>query len=249
MIGRLKAEFRALRYSLYYRLAFSLKMERDIVDAFHKLYYDAAVKGKTWDAVDWFGARVNKCPFDLWNYQEILYRLKPDLIIETGTYFGGSAYYFATLCDLMGKGRVISIDIEDAETTLSHDQRRPERVRPAHPRIEYWKGSSTSAAILDRLKTVVAQSPVVFVNLDSDHRKAHVLEELRLYGPLVTPGSYLVVEDTNINGHPVYPEFGPGPWEAVDEFLRGHSEFRVDESINNKHFLSLHPRGYLQKIH
>jgi cephalosporin hydroxylase len=248
MIGKLKAEFRALRYSLYHRLAFSLKSEQDVMKEFHKLYYDSAVKGKTWDAVDWFGARVNKCPFDLWNYQELLYRLKPDLIIETGTYFGGSAYFFATVCDLIGKGRVISIDIDDVQTTLSRERRSPEKVRPAHPRIEYWQGSSTSPDIIDRLKPIISQSPVVFVNLDSDHRKEHVLNELRLYQQFVTRGSYMIVEDTDINGHPVYPEFGPGPWEAVDEFLKETKDFIVDEAVNTKHLLSLHPNGYLKKI-
>src|SRR5438045_3390452 len=112
MIQKIKTELRALRYSLYHRLAFSAKSEKDLIDGFHKLYYDSAVFGKTWANTNWLGAQVGKCPLDLWMYQEIIYRLKPDLIIETGTYYGGSAYFFASLCDLIGKGRVISIDID-----------------------------------------------------------------------------------------------------------------------------------------
>ncbi len=247
MLRKLKTEFRAIRYSLYHRLAFSAKTEKDIVSGFHKLYYDLGNLNRTWASTNWLGAQVGKCPLDLWAYQELLYRLKPDLLIETGTYFGGSAYFFATLFDLIGHGRVISIDIDSAATTLSRELARPEKVRPIHPRIEYWTGSSTSPEILQRLEPIVERSPVVLVSLDSDHRKSHVLQELRLYHHFVTPGSYLVVEDTDINGHPVYPEFGPGPWEAVEEFLKENHDFVVDQEIENKQLLSLHPRGFLKK--
>src|SRR5262249_16333464 len=152
---------KALRYSLYHRLAFRPKTEQQLIEGFHKLYYDSAVLGKTWNATDWLGARVGKCPLDLWNYQELLYHLKPDLIIETGTLYGGSAYFFATLCDLIGKGRVVTIDVDDAETAVSRAIHPPDRLRPSHPRLEYWQGSSTSPEILNRIEALVAKSPVV----------------------------------------------------------------------------------------
>jgi cephalosporin hydroxylase len=178
----------------------------------------------------------------------LFYSLKPDLIIETGTFFGGSAYFFASICDLIGKGQVITIDLEPPEVSLSRNLRPSEKIRPAHPRLQYWQGSSTSNEIIQKLEPIVRRSPVVFVSLDSDHRKEHVLNELRLYSRFVTQGSYIIVEDTNINGHPVYPEFGPGPWEAVQEFLKENSDFIVDDSMNYKQLLTLHPRGYLKKV-
>jgi len=84
------------------------------------------------------------------------------------------------------------------------------------------------------------------VILDSDHSRDHVLDELRLYAPLVTSGSYVIVEDTNINGHPVLPQFGPGPMEALDEFLRESDEFSIDDQ-REKFFLTFNPRGFLLK--
>jgi cephalosporin hydroxylase len=148
---------------------------------------------------------------------------------------------------LVGKGRIVSIDIESAAETLAHDVRTPAVMRPAHSRLEYWKGSSTSAEILERLKPLSDAAQVVMVILDSDHRKDHVLQELRLYHPFVTKGSYLIVEDTDINGHPVYPEFGPGPWEAVRDFLAGNEDFFIDEATNNNQILTLHPNGFLKR--
>jgi cephalosporin hydroxylase len=180
------------------------------------------------------GAKVLKCPLDLWVYQEIIFDTKPDLIIETGTRHGGSALYLASLCDLLGHGRVISIDIE------------PAKGRPAHPRITYLLGSSTSVQMIRDVETAVLGNAVM-VSLDSDHSKAHVLEEMRLYSRFVSKGHYMIVEDTNVNGHPVLPEFGPGPLEAVEEFLVDHDEFQVDEA-REKFLLTFHSRGFLKKI-
>jgi cephalosporin hydroxylase len=95
--------------------------------------------------------------------------------------------------------------------------------------------------------SAVAGADTVLVLLDSDHAKDHVLREIGVYGTLVTPGSYLVVEDTNVNGHPVEPEFGPGPMEAVEEFLRERRDFVVDET-REKFYLTFNPRGYLRKV-
>ena len=87
------------------------------------------------------------------------------------------------------------------------------------------------------------QGKKVLVILDSDHSKKHVLEEINIYGPMVTVGSYMIVQDTNINGHPVYPEFGPGPWEALDEFLSSNRQFQSDKNCERLMF-TMHPRGY-----
>ena len=114
--------------------------QRRVVDAFHRLYYDR--HETTWTSTSWLGTTVLKCPLDLWNYQEILVETRPDLIIETGTHLGGSALYMAGICDLIGSGRIVTVDVED----------RP--GRPVHGRITYLEGSSTS----DEVSTAVTGS-------------------------------------------------------------------------------------------
>jgi cephalosporin hydroxylase len=207
--------------------------ERRVVDAFHRLYYDR--HETTWTSTTWLGTTVLKCPLDLWNYQEILVETRPDLIIETGTHLGGSALYMAGICDLIGSGRIVTVDIED----------RP--GRPVHGRITYLEGSSTSEEILERVSAFVQDAERVMVILDSDHSRDHVLRELELYAPLVSPGCYLVVEDTNVNGHPVVPGFGPGPMEALNAFLSGTNDFEVDRS-REKLMLTFNPSGYLLRV-
>lgn len=202
-----------------------------MVDEFHRRYYD----GEVWrDDTAWLGVPTQKCPLDLWIYQELLYELRPDLIIETGTYNGGSALYLGSMCDLIGTGRVVSIDIA------------PQQPLPSHPRVEFLTSSSTAPEIVERMRREAAEAERVFVILDSDHSYAHVRDELEAYHSMVTPGSYLVVEDTNVNGFPVLPDFGPGPMEALDEFLPQHPEFRIDERCE-RFMLTFNPRGFLRK--
>jgi cephalosporin hydroxylase len=181
------------------------------------------------------GILAQKCPLDLWVYQEILWEIRPDLILECGTAQGGSAIFLASICDLLNRGKIISIDTEDR------------KGRPPHKRIEYWLGSSIQEEIMARVKAEAANKEKVMIILDSDHHKEHVLKELRIYSPLVTRGSYLIVEDTNINGHPVLPEFGPGPMEAVAEFLEGNPGFVIDEG-KEKFFMTFNPRGFLLRV-
>jgi len=203
-----------------------------LIDQFHRMYYES--REQTWGNTFWLGHRVLKCPLDLWSYQEILHELRPELIIETGTYQGGSALFLASICDLLGQGNVLTIDVD----------RRDDR--PRHPRIAYLTGSSTSNAILRQVRHRVKGTAPVLVILDSGHAKDHVLSELRAYAPLVTPGSYLVVEDTNLNGHPVDSDHGPGPAEAVAEFLERNDAFVRDER-REKLLLTFNPGGYLEK--
>jgi len=205
------------------------KSKGDVVDAFHRRYYESAVVSDT----RWLGVRAVKCPLDLWVYQEIIHEVRPDAIVESGTARGGSALFLATICELVENGRVISIDIEE------------EPERPEHPRITYVHGSSTDPRIVERVRGQIAQGERVMVLLDSDHNMEHVLRELRIYGELVTRGSYLIVEDTNI-GHPVEAEEA-GPMEAVEEFLRENEDFAVDESREKFH-LTFNPNGYLKKL-
>ena len=209
---------------------------RSVLDEFHRLYYEAGELGWTWRDTSWLGVPVRKSPFDLWMYQEIISELQPDLIIESGTAMGGSAAFLASMCDLVGRGRVVTIDIS------------ADPDRPRHDRIDYVSGSSTDPAVVEDVRARAARADRVLVILDSDHSAAHVTEELRLYSPLVTVGSYLVVEDTNINGHPVLPEFGPGPMEAVDRFLAETSEFTPDPR-RERLLMTFSPNGWLLRVH
>lgn len=212
--------------------------EQSTVDAFHRLTYDAWRPGQADDrgtiSLSWFGYRTLKSPLDLWTYQEIIVETRPDLIIECGTKFGGSAYYLASILDLLGHGRVLTVDIE-ARTG-----------RPSHRRIEYVLGSSTDPGVVAHVRER-ARGKRVMVLLDSDHRQAHVAGELAAYHDLVSPGCYLVVEDTNVNGHPAMPDHGPGPMEALDEFMAGRNDFVIDRD-RERFLLTLNPRGFLRRI-
>lgn len=206
-----------------------------VVERFHQRYYDAGYHGGTWTDTRWFGIQTLKCPLDLWIYQELIHELAPDLIVETGTADGGSGLYLATLCEAKGKGEVVSVDIEDRTG------------RPRHHRLTYLTGSSTDPAVVELVARRAAGAGTVLVVLDSDHRRDHVLAELRAYAPLVTPGSYLVVEDTNVNGHPVLADHGPGPMEAVRDFLAETDEFAADPG-REKLLLSFNPGGWLRRL-
>jgi cephalosporin hydroxylase len=196
-------------------------------------YYENSKQ--TWENTSWLGVPLEKYPTDLFIYQEIIFETKPDVMIEAGTLKGGSAYFFASLFDLLGNGRVITMDIVD------HAE------KPKHPRIEYLLMSSVSDQAVRRIKSEIKTGDRVMVSLDSNHTAAHVFKELQLYSPLVTKGCYLVVEDTNINGHPVYPFYGPGPMEAVKQFLANNREFEVDHS-REKFMLTVSPNGYLRRV-
>jgi cephalosporin hydroxylase len=204
-----------------------------IVEQFHRQYYDLG--SSTWQNTAYRGVTTWKCPLDLWIYQEILHAVKPGLIIETGTAYGGSALYLADLCELAGHGRVVTIDVRDRASGVDH------------PRITKVIGSSSDPEVRARVESLPPRDGGVIVILDADHSMDHVLAELRLWWDLVTPGSFLIVEDTNLNGHPVYPEFGPGPWEALDTFLLENDAFEIDES-KHKFLMTWNPRGYLRRV-
>ena len=225
------------KYIIRVRLRFLLTgsaTKQKIIDRFHSLYYDSHILGKTWSHTTFLGTPIQKNPLDLFVYQEILYDVKPDLIIETGTAYGGGAIYLASLCDLMKRGHIVTIDIINV------------RRSPKHKRIKYLLGSSTDKKIVEQVKNI-SKGKKVLVILDSDHTKEHVLKELDVYRKLVSRGSYIIVEDSNVNGNPVYKEHGPGPMEAVKEFLKTHKGFRVDKS-KEKFYFTFNPGGYLKKV-
>lgn len=160
-------------------------------------------------------------------YQEIIFEAKPDIIIETGTYKGGTSLFLANICDLTGKGRVITVDIEKHEV-------------PKHDRITYLIGDSKSKEIEDKVKGLIRPNDVVMAILDSAHDRGHVLQEMRMYGKMVTEGSYLIVEDTNLKG-------GSQALHAVHDFLLENKDFVIDKS-REKFLLTFNPEGWLRKV-
>lgn len=221
---------------------------KNTIDEFHKIYYGDKSKEEkkfwskklkidepVWSRTFWMGTQILKCPLDLWIYQEIIFSIKPDIIIECGTWNGGSALYLASICDIIKKGKILSIDIIKKQF-------------PKHERIQYIMGSSIDEETINSVKSQIKSlQDVVLVILDSDHRKYHVINEMEIYGKLVSKGSYMIVEDSNINGHPAYPDFGEGPYEAIAEFLKTSDEFIIDKE-KEKFFITFNPNGYLKKI-
>jgi cephalosporin hydroxylase len=211
--------------------------DHQIVQRYTSLFYDTDA---TWTNRTWLGVRALQNPNDAWVHQELIVEQKPDYIIEAGTAAGGSALLWAlVLREVNPKGRVITIDIDD----LCAGARE-------HPlwkqRIDFMLGSSTDPRIIDTIAQRVRGKKVLVI-LDSDHRKEHVLNELKAYSPMVSVGGYLIVQDTEINGHPVHPTFGPGPMEAVDEFLAGDDRFVSDRS-REALLHTMHPKGYLKRV-
>jgi cephalosporin hydroxylase len=209
------------------------RQPRRMIDSYHVWYHKHGET--TYNNTRWLGALVQKSPLDLWVFQEILNEVRPDVLVEAGTFKGGSAYYFASLFDLMGRGRILTIDIEDLPG------------KPQHPRIRFLHGSSTAPEIVNAVRAAIAPGEKVMVVLDSDHRAQHVAQELKLYSGLVSPGGYLIVEDTHFNGHPILPKYGPGPMEAVREFLAANPEFQPDRS-REKFGMTFNPNGYLKRV-
>lgn len=209
--------------------------DAEIVHRFHELYYRRWLSGGS-DTVNlsWFGHQLLKCPLDVWLYQELLVRTRPDIVIETGTWCGGSALYVAMILEQIGHGRVITIDID------------PKPDRPEHPRISYLAGSSTDPQIVAQVREAVGTDRALVI-LDSDHSAAHVHQELLAYRGFVQVGDYLIVEDSNVNGHPVWPDFGPGPMEAIDKFLSETDDFVIDDRCE-RFLMTLNPKGYLRRI-
>ncbi len=204
---------------------------------FTKLFHD--LKAQTFATTTWLGVPLVKTPNDIVVFQQIIVETRPDLIVETGVYLGGSALLFATLMDSLGiDGKVIAIDIETGSVR--------DKVA-AHPRIELIEGSSVDPTVVTRVRAEASKAQRVMVDLDSDHRAHHVLEELRTYSPLVTPGCYLVVEDGFLGGRPVRPDAIPGPSEALDAWFGEAPPFQSDR-WHERYLLTQNPRGFLRRI-
>lgn len=215
---------------------------------------------------DWLGRPIIQFPQDIVAVQELIWAVRPDLIIETGIAHGGSLILSASLLALLDL-----CDASTAGTTIDprHSQRKvigiDVDIRPhnraaieSHPlaqRIEMIEGSSIDAAVIASVRERAMSATTVMVFLDSNHTHDHVLAELQAYAPLVTPGSYCVVFDTIVEHMPksMFPArpWGPGnnPKTAVHEFLASHPEFTIDAAIPDKLLITVAPDGYLKRIH
>ena len=198
----------------------------------------------------WLGRPIIQLPQDLMAMQEIIWSVQPDLIMETGIAHGGSLVFYASMLQLIGRGgRVLGIDVDIRE----HNRRQIE-MHPMAKHIDMIQGSSTDAAVVARVHEYVSDYKTVLVCLDSNHTHEHVLHELRLYSPLVAPGSYLIVFDTTIDEMPAEyfsgRPWGPGnnPKTAVAEFLSQSDRFEVDRTIESKIGLTVASGGYLRCI-
>ena len=212
------------------RFRLDRRLDRAAVSRAHDVLY----LSDAWIHATWLGAQALKNPLDLWVYQEIMFETKPELVVETGTYRGGSALYLASLCDLIGRGEVVSIDIEP----LRDDY-------PQHDRITYLAGrSSTDPAVVDEVRERAGGRPLLVI-LDSDHTQAHVEAELAAYAPMVPVGCYVIVEDSNIGR--IRKDLMPGPLQAIDSFLASTDEFEVDRA-REKFLITFNPSGYLRRV-
>lgn len=207
------------------------------LEEYHRWYYDTDV----WQGVRFMGVPCYKSVSDMWNYQEILAQLKPELIVEFGTRFGGSALFFSVI------GRAINSALRILSVDISHEDVDPKVF--ADPAIQLMTASSVDSSVAVAIASLrkIYSGPVFFI-LDSDHRKTHVLGEMELLRPLMQPGDYLVVEDGNINGNPVLPGWGEGPFEAIQEYMvRYPDDYQVDSKRETKFGFTFAPGGFLIK--
>jgi cephalosporin hydroxylase len=177
----------------------------------------------------WFGVPIIQLPDDMLRYQEVVFDVRPDVIIETGIAHGGSLVFTASLCKLMGKGRVIGIDIE----LRPHNRVRLDS-HPLRPLITVIEGSSTAPEVVDQVRKLIVPGESTLVVLDSNHSYAHVMDELTAYAPLVTPGSYLVATDGIMADLADVPRGKPewardNPARAARDFAARNPSFRIAE--------------------
>lgn len=197
----------------------------------------------------WLGRPIIQFPQDIIAIQEIIWSIKPDLIIETGIAHGGGLILYASILELIGKGKVIGIDIDIRE----HNRKEIEK-HPLSKRIKMIEGSSIDEETIRQVSRLTRNKKTILIILDSNHTKDHVLAELNRYSAFVTKGSYLIVFDTIINDLPDR-FFYSRPWNrsnnpklAVHEFLKNNDRFMIDKKLENKLMITVAPDGYLKCI-
>ncbi len=194
-------------------------------------------KDIAFEKCSWMGIRMLKSPLDAWICQEIVHEVKPDIIIEIGSYMGGTTLYLAHLLDILGHGQVISIDIDRTVYKARHD------------RIIELTGDSSSDEIVSQVRSL-CEGKTVLVFHDGGHAKTQVLKDLSVYAPLVTLGSYFVIEDGIVDIFDVGDGIGikeEGPLAAVEEFLGVNKDFTIDAE-RERYIMTYNPRGFLRRI-
>lgn len=185
----------------------------------------------------WMGKITVKNPLDCWIQQEIIFRTKPDIVIELGVAFGGTSLFYAHMLDLIKKdSKVIGIDV---------NLDRVQNVN--HPKIEFIKGSSTDKNLIEKLYERFKDKNVMVV-ADSNHEKNHVLQELRLYSKFIKQGFYFVVEDGIFSFLNLFPVPMDGPYEAIEEFLLENDSFAIDKKFAERYIITHCPNGYLRRV-
>ncbi len=198
----------------------------------------------------WMGRPIIQYPQDMVMMQELIWQIKPDLVIETGIAHGGSLIYYASILELIGDGEVLGIDIDIRE----HNRLEIEK-HAMFKRIKMIQGSAIDKTTIDQVFEHAAGKERILVCLDSHHTHDHVLEELRLYSPLVSLHSYIVAFDTIVEDLPEGYFSQKRPWgignnpsTAVEEFLKTNNNFEIDHTIDNKLLISVAPKGYLKRV-
>lgn len=214
-----------------------LPVGRLVTRMFHVMWYHS---NTSWIRNTFLGFPIMQNPFDLQIYQEILFDRRPKFVLQTGVAGGGSMMYFAAMLDLVQappEVLVIGVDIVLTESAK----------RLSHPRIRLVEGSSVDESTIAKVRDLLPAARGMVI-LDSDHSEAHVTRELACYADFVEPGQYLVIEDTNVNGHPVHPSHGPGPLESVQKFIKIDKRFVADDALWQRHLFSNHQFGWLKRI-
>lgn len=198
----------------------------------------------------WMGRPIIQYPQDIIAMQEIIWDIKPDLIIETGIAHGGSLIFYASLLELIGNGEVVGVDID----IRKHNRAEIEK-HPMFKRIHMIEGSAISEETLEQVKQYTKGKQKIIVCLDSNHTHEHVLQELQMYSPFVNVGSYIIAFDTIVENLPegYFSQkrpwgVGNNPMTAVDEFIQSNDNFVIDNAIDNKLLISVAPRGYLKRV-
>jgi cephalosporin hydroxylase len=198
-------------------------------------FLEAYWQSLAWRQTIWLGQRVPRPPTDLFAYQELVTKLRPDWIVDTRAGGGGRAWFLATVCEMLGHGQVVAVE------------RKHSANAPRHDRIRYVTGGSVDPEVVDEIHELVGEPPNALVILGARGPARRISEEYQSYRDLVPLGGYLVVEDTIVNGHPVWPNYGPGPAEAVKGIVERRDDFVSDVSMS-KYRLSFNPNGFLKRM-